>query len=78
MKKLLLKSRDIGALSFVMISIVFEQTIEKKVYQTVFTKTPPVIDGIINDSCRAQLSFLSGLKAEFTMIPVVPLHMEMI
>lgn len=29
----------------------FSQTIEKKTYQTVFTKTAPEIDGLMNDSC---------------------------
>ncbi|HEY3389487.1 MAG TPA: carbohydrate binding family 9 domain-containing protein, partial [Prolixibacteraceae bacterium] len=29
----------------------YSQTVEKKTYQTVFTKTAPEIDGLMNDSC---------------------------
>lgn len=57
MKKLLLKCIAAGALSLVLISIGAAQTIEKKIYRTVFTKTAPVIDGILNDSCWDQVEW---------------------
>lgn len=42
----------------------FAQTIEKKTYQTAFTKTPPEIDGLMNDSCWNQVEW----KGDFIQI----------
>jgi len=42
------------AIALILICLVltsFSQTVEKKTYQTVFTKTAPEIDGLMNDSC---------------------------
>ncbi len=41
----------IGLLLIFLVTNSFSQTIEKKVYQTQFTNTPPEIDGVLNDSC---------------------------
>jgi hypothetical protein len=40
-----------GIILIQLCSYSFAQTIEKKTYQTVFTKTAPEIDGLMNDSC---------------------------
>src|SRR6266568_636723 len=38
----------------------YAQSIEKKTYQTAFTKTAPVIDGQMNDSCWNLVGWGSG------------------
>ena len=43
----------------------FAQTIEKKTYQTAFTKTVPEIDGLMNDSCWNAMEW----KGDFIQIP---------
>jgi hypothetical protein len=35
----------------------YSQTIEKKVYQTAFTKTAPELDGVANDSCWSKVEW---------------------
>ena len=35
----------------------YSQTIQKKVYQTAFTKKAPQIDGLMNDSCWNQVEW---------------------
>ncbi len=57
MKKLLLKGLAASVLLFILISVVSAQTIEKKIYSTAFTKAPPVIDGLLNDSCWNQVEW---------------------
>lgn len=48
------------AITLLMIALFFDsysQTIEKKTYQTLFTKTAPEIDGLENDSCWSSVAW---------------------
>lgn len=51
MKLIFLLRIVISLILILLISNSYSQTIQKKTYQTNFTKTPPEIDGLMNDSC---------------------------
>jgi hypothetical protein len=51
MNSVFLKRIIISQIFTLLLSVCFAQAPEKRSYQTVFTKTPPVIDGLMNDDC---------------------------
>ncbi|HZK97039.1 MAG TPA: sugar-binding protein, partial [Prolixibacteraceae bacterium] len=51
MNHILLHKIAITLILIHLFSNTYSQTIEKKTYQTSFTKTAPEIDGLMNDSC---------------------------
>ncbi len=51
MKLIFLKTTAISLMLTTFLLNSYSQTIERKTYQTAFTRTAPVIDGLMNDSC---------------------------
>jgi hypothetical protein len=57
MKRRLLVKLAICVILTAIYSSSYSQTIEKKIFNTVFTRTPPVIDGLMNDDCWNQVEW---------------------
>jgi len=60
MKRIFLLRVAITLIMILVISNSYSQTIQKKTYLTAFTKTPPEIDGMMNDSCWNKVEWSGG------------------